>query len=218
MSGTGEEPNEVLVTERLEELREQIYLVEKSLSKYGFDPRRGIESYKVSELKALISRSGNGEEVRKLLMKLVELKERLYLELYRQAGLKQINVDTDTPEKRLMAIKVWLATGKTDSERSTRSEPRDVLRGVADALERCGSSNDCKEKIMDLLRASYKRDYDRHRVVKRALELCASYGDAGDHVLENVDATPVDELVDRLVSCAERVGRNKLARLMKVRG
>lgn len=211
------EPNEEAITERLEELRKQIYEVEKSLSKYGFDPRRGIESYKVSELRELTSRSQNADEVKRLLLKLIELQELLYLELYRMAGLKRMNVDTDTPEKRLMTIKEWLITGRANSIiQVAKSKFKEALSMVANVLETC--NDNCKEEIKNVLQRVYKRDYDRYRVVRQVLELCTSYGNVGKEILEGIESESLDNLADKLVECAKKMGKEKLARIIKVRG
>lgn len=211
------ELNGETITERLEELRKQIYEVEKSLSKYGFDPRRGIESYKVSELRELTSRSQNADEVKRLLLKLIELQELLYLELYRMAGLKRMNVDTDTPEKRLMTIKEWLIAGRANSiTRVAKSKFKEALSMVANVLETC--NDNCKEEIKNVLQRVYKRDYDRYRVVRRVLELCTSHGNVGKEILEGIESESLDDLVDRLVECARKMGKEKLARIIKVRG
>jgi len=211
------ELNEEAITERLEELRKQIYEVEKSLSKYGFDPRRGIESYKVSELRELTSRSQNADEVKRLLLKLIELQELLYLELYRMAGLKRMNVDTDTPEKRLMTIKEWLIAGRANSIiRVAKSKFKEALSMVANVLETC--NDNCKEEIKNVLQRVYKRDYDRYRVVRQVLELCTSYGNVGKEILEGIESESLDNLADKLVECAKKIGKEKLARIIKVRG
>jgi len=208
--------NEEAITERLEELRKQIYKVEKSLSKYGFDPRRGIESYKVSELRELISRSRNTKEVKQLLLTLIELQEQLYLKLYRLAGLRRMNVDTDTPEKKLMTIKEWLITGRANSVQVAISKFEKALSMVANVLETC--SNSCEEEIKKVLQTVYKRDYDRYRVVRRVLELCIFYGNLSKEILEGIESEPLDNLVVKLVECAKKIGKEKLARIIKARG
>lgn len=205
------------ITERLEALRKRIYEIEKCLSKYGFDPRRGIESYKVSELKKLISSSRNAKRAKQLLLELIELQELLYTELYRTAKLKKMNVDTDTPEKRLATIKRWLIPVKAEpAAQVTKSKFKDALLMVARALETCNTN--CKEEIKHVLQEIYKRDYDRCRVIKYLIELCISYGGAGKGILERTEIASLDSLIDGLIECSRKIGRRKLARLIEAWG
>ncbi|MEM3806160.1 MAG: hypothetical protein QXU60_04515 [Sulfolobales archaeon] len=91
------------------ELRRRIRELEKALSAYGFDCRRGIETYKVSEIKRILREAGPREgEARVILRELVEAQLALYRELYSMVGAREIVVDSDTPERRVKEIKEWL--------------------------------------------------------------------------------------------------------------
>lgn len=208
--------NSRCVAERLGKLRDEIYALEKELAQFGFDIRRGVESYKVSELKRFLAKSKNKRRVKSLLLKLIELHELLYLELYNLAGLKRMNVDTDTPEKRLMMLKEWLITGKTTSLTPRETKFKSALRSVAEVLEQC--RDDCEVKIYEVLVRVYKRDYDRYRVAKWVLDLCTSFD--GTHVDEpgNLESIPVRDLSKKIAECAQTIGKEKLARLIIVRG
>ena len=157
-------------TERLEGLRLRIRELEERLASFGFDPRRGIESYGVGELKRLVARSPRPEEAKNLLMELIEAQEQLYKELYEAGGMKEMDVDTDTPEKRLLLIKKWLLG--EEEERVVRP-PRFcfVVKKVLDEAEK-GSI----EGVLDALKGGYKRDYDRHRVLRFLLDCCRELG------------------------------------------
>jgi hypothetical protein len=170
------------MTELLEALREEIWLLERELGKFGFDSRRGIESYDIAELREVLGRSGNESRARELLLKLIELQERLYKALYELSSSKELNVDTESPEKRLLLIKSWLKGDGATARGRTRSKFAEALRSTIRVLEEC--EDDCVDKVLATLRTAYKRDYDRHRVVDRMLEMC-------------IDATKADDLPSR---------------------
>ena len=205
-----------LIIERLEGLRKKIYKVEKKLVKYGFDLRRGVESYRINELRKLLERSGDKEKAKALLMQLVNLQEQLYLELYRLVGLKHLNVDTDTPEKRLTMIKEWLLTGKTSPAQPRKSRFKQALKAVTKSLEECDEN--CVAKIEEALRSVYKRDYDRYRVAKWILELCVSYGWIDEDILKDLESLPIRILAERVAECVHRVGKEKLLKIIRVKG
>jgi hypothetical protein len=205
-----------LVTEKLEPLRERIYKLERELAELGFDIKRGVESYKVSELKRLLAKTRDKEKAKALLLELVNLHEQLYLELYNLAGLKRLNVDTDTPEKRLMIIKEWLLTGKVNSAGAQKNKFKGALKNIAEALERC--QDDCVSRIQDVLLTAYKRDYDRYRVARWILSICVSYGGAPADVLNGLESAPVGSLAKKIAECAHTLDKEKLSKLIKIKG
>lgn len=208
--------NDEIVTERLEPLREEIYRLERELAELGFDIKRGVESYKVSELKRLLAKTKDREKAKALLLELVKLHERLYLELYNLAGLKRLNVDTDTPEKRLMVIKEWLLTGKVNSTGLQENKFKVALKDIAEVLERC--QDDCVSKVHNVLLTTYKRDYDRYRVVRWILSLCMSHGGAPADILNGLESAPISLLAEKIVECAHTLGMEKLSKLIKIKG
>jgi len=209
-STPGEGGSELLVTEGLEELRERLLALERELAKYGFDPRRGLESYSVGELREILARSDRGGEAKKLLLEVVKLQKELYRRLYEQAGLKELRVDTDTPEKRLLAIEAWLVQGKANSESNAReSKFVQALRSVATVLATC--KDDCRDRLVSVLANVYKRDYDRYRVLREVLSICVDLGGLRSEDVSDIEKKAVTDLVGLVMICAESVGRARLA-------
>jgi hypothetical protein len=192
------------VTEFLEALREEIWLLEIELGKFGFDPRRGIESYDIAELREVLSRSGNESRARELLLKLIELQERLYKALYELSGSKELNVDTKSPEKRLLLIKSWLRGDGANISWRVGSKFAEALRSIIRALEKC--EGDCVDRVLAILRTVYKRDYDRHRVVDRMLKMCVDTAKADD--LPNRWCEDLN-LPDKVRLLVERVSKDR---------
>jgi len=202
-------------SETLENLRAQIRAVEKELSKYGFDVRRGIESYRINEIKGIMNNAKNPDDVRKLLAELIELQERLYKSLYELSGLKELSIDTDTPEGKMLTIKEWLMSGsvKNRGNAATSSKFFKAVVEVLEILEERGDVNVdeplCRGKIVSVLNKAYKRDYDRHRVLKYLLSVCGELRALDKTQLERVDSMPVNVLVDLLLSCIKYLNRNE---------
>ena len=193
--------NVEVVSGALEDLRLRIRGIEKELSKYGFDPRRGIESYKISELKKLLDASGNNRRaVEELLLRLIEMQETLYKKLYELASLREINVDTDTPEKRLIAIKEWLLGGKVNARQPCTGTSRfsQAVLKVLDAIGESSEDDARKKRILEMLRRMYKRDYDRYRVLRFILSTCMEVGIIDDTPLKRAEDVSLEELVKDL--------------------
>lgn len=202
------------ISERLDALRREILNLEIELAKYGFDPRRGIESYSVSEIKDLLERAGsNYPEVKELLIKLVETQERLYKELYSFAGLKELNVDTETPEKNVMKIKEWLLAGKAPA-RDNSTKFKHAIEEVTKALQKCHAN--CGSRVLEVLVRIYKRDYDRYRVIKRVIEVCIELG--GLEEPPELETLPIESAVTLIDECAKKLGHSKLALNLKFKG
>lgn len=208
--------DELFITENLEELRERLLTIEKELAKYGFDPRRGLESYRVSELRELIVRTGRGEEAKRLLLELVRLQKELYRRLYEQAGLKELRVDTDTPEKRLLAIEAWLVQGKANSvSNMQQSKLVQALSSIATTLTIC--KDDCPNQLASVLNNVYKRDYDRYRILGEVLDVCVDLGALRSEDVSDIEKKAVIDLIDLVLICAEKVGRSKLISRIRAR-
>jgi hypothetical protein len=212
--------NEIMaISEKLDRLREEILKLERELSKYGFDPRRGIESYSISEMEKLLKRAGpNYVRIKELLYELVCAQEKLYRELYSSAGLRELNVDTETPEKNLIRLKRWLLAGK-DVEALPASNVTkfdQVLGRIARILRRC--QDNCVGEILTALKSMYKRDYDRYRVVKRIAENCAALGGLEAAIVEKIETLPLERAVEVIVECSKKVGCVRLATYLEARG
>ena len=204
------------VSERLDELREEILKLEHELSKFGYDPRIGIESRKVSELKELIERAGSErEKVKELLTKLIEMQKKLYKELYHSAGLKKLNVDTETPEKNLVRIKKWLLGEGENPVPSGVTKFKQALEEIASVLQTCQESRE--SEILSTLRRIYKRDYDRYRIVRYVLETCAELGGL-DGEIGDLTAHSLESAVRLLIECADKVGVPQLVTRLRAVG
>ncbi|RLI82952.1 hypothetical protein DRP04_02705 [Archaeoglobales archaeon] len=207
------------MSEALEDIRLQIHAIERELSKYGFDLRRGIESYKVSEIKKIINNSKNPHEVKKILLKLVGVQEKLYEELYKFAGLKDLDVDTDTPEGRLLTIKEWLTSGKTTNHTNTPATSKfsEAILKILEIIERYEDSNICADKIVLSLNEIYKRDYDRHRVLKYLLSVCRELRAIEETQLKRAESMPVSSLVETLLSCVRSIDKHRFKSTVRSR-
>jgi len=219
MSETRPHENEVCISEALDKLREEILKLERELGRFGYDSRRGIESYSISELKGLIGRAGPERlKVRELLVRLVNIQEELYKELYCLAGLKELNVDTETPEKNVLRLKKWLLAGEVAAspgnvvEAKTKFER--ALEAVVETLRTC--QENCEDELLNALRGVYKRDYDRYRVIKHALEVCVKLGYTVD--LSKLDSASLESAARLLSECARNVGVPELAAHLKMTG
>lgn len=209
----------VITSQELEALRNLIYDIERELAKLGMDFRRGIESYGLSELKSLLTKSPNREQVRELLLKLLELQENLYRELYGIAGLKEMSTDTDMPEKRVSNIREWLLSGSTRSSPKFPAESKQstVMRRLADLLAGVDSEDECSKEVVSLLESSYKRNYDRLRVLRIVLKACVHEGVVTWESVEKAENS-LYELVSILLACRKSLGRERLSALIAGRG
>lgn len=195
----------------LEDLRLAILKAQQGLVNYGFDPRRGVETYSLSDLRNMLMHAP--AEVRASLLVLIETQEKLYLELYGIAGLKKLSVDTDTPEKRLATVKNWLLGGeKNNPEKKNVSKFRETVKGLASILARYDDA-ECEKEITSLLDAMYKREYDKVRVIRWVLDRCVGTGMAGDPVAE-ASSPSLHELLRSLLECREKMGKQWIAALL----
>jgi len=195
------------ISEKLDKLREEVLKLERELGKYGYDPRRGIESYSISELKDMIKKAGSEHaKVRDLLAKLVETQKKLYRELYNAAGLRELNVDTETPEKNLLKIEEWLLMSRENLVNHDITKFEKILGEIAKILGNC--QENCETEILGVLRKVYKRDYDRYRVIKYVIETC---GRLGIYEEKEIETLSLKDAVNLIVRCAKKVGPTKLA-------
>lgn len=191
----------------INELREKIRMLERSLAEYGFDYRRGIETWKISELKKMLFKAGGSGRVKEILKELVETQETLYYELYQLAGAKEIAVDTDTPEKRLKEIKSWLE-GRQRNEGNRKGLFAKAVREVLESFER----NETPVSVVETLNHIYKRDYDRFRVLKFVLSLCKEI----DASIEEPKQQDLNNIANVVVLALSRVGVDKVRKLARV--
>ena len=201
------------VMRELEPLRLKIYELERRLSKYGLDPRRGIESYKISEIRELLARQRYNREFQELLLELIETQEALYRKLYEIAGLRELNVDTDSPEKHLFSIKERV-TGKSPISNTHVSKFEVALRRVLEVLEKSGVELS-KEDVLRALREVYKRDYDRHRVLVYILKRCRNLIPEREVDFRDLESKPLSQLADLLVLCVSLLGKERVVKVIK---
>jgi hypothetical protein len=210
------EKDALALSEKLDTIRKEILNLEIELSKYGFDPRRGIESYSISEIKSLLQRSGSKcTRVRELLTKLVETQERLYRELYNLAGLRDLNIDTETPEKNTARIKKWLLTEELPTPAHGGSTKfRYAIDEIVRILREC--ETECGDRILEVLMRVYKRDYDRYRVIRYLLEVCVDLGGLKS-VPPALETLPIESVRTLINGCIEKTGRFRLISSLKRR-
>jgi hypothetical protein len=192
----------------VDELREKIRTLERSLRTHGFNDRRGIETWKIGELKDMLSKMGNSEKVKEILKELVETQEILYLELYRLSGAKEIMVDTDTPEKKLKEIKAWL-----QGQKKNNKKPKGLfVKAVSMVLEDI-EKNKNTTFIIGTLNQVYQRDYDRFRVLEFLLSICKELGSK----IEEPGKRDLNSLAKVVVFNVSKVGLDKVRNLAKAR-
>lgn len=189
------------------ELRKKIKELEKALSAYGFDSKRGIETYKVSEIKDILRRAGTREgDAKKILRELLRAQQTLYRELYRMAGIKEVEVDTDMPEKRIREIKEWL-----EGRKENRGEGVNLFAITVNKVLSMIKEGKDTSSIMELLARSYKRDYDRFRVLEFLVKLCEELGAKAER------PRTLNELADFTMAQIYRIGVDKVWQLAMAR-
>jgi hypothetical protein len=198
-----------LASERLDKLREEIYRLERELAGFGYDPRRGIESYSVSELRELIERAGPKRPfLEESLIRLIDAQTELYKELYRLAGFKELDVDTEIPEKNLMRLKEWISTGGAAPGFGAPTKFEQALKEIAEVLR--SRQEGYGDGALRVLRRVYKRDYDRYRAMKRILGICAELG-CYDKRMDDLEMLPLGIAAKLLDDCVRKVGPLRLA-------
>jgi len=158
--------------ETIENLRLKIFELEKELSKFGFDKRRGIESYKISELKKLIKDSTSTSEVLGILKQIVAIQEELYERLYALTGAEFKEIDTDTPEHRILKIKEMFENRvrKTEPRTETETKLNSLVKSIITIMEEF-PEEECVNRVISILKSLYKRDYDRYRIIVHVLKM-----------------------------------------------
>jgi hypothetical protein len=186
-----------------ERLRRKVWRLERKLTLYGFDKRRGIETYKISEiekvLKALSQK--DAKNAKKLLKALVKVQQTLYDELYKIAGATELSVDTHMPESKLKEIKAWL-----EGLKKGRKVDKRFAEAVREVLKTIKHGGDAEALASVLLRL-YKRDYDRFRVLDFLASACEEIGakirkplpeslqDASEALLASISVLNLDDIV-----------------------
>jgi len=91
----------------LDRVRGEIYAAEQVLiDKYGFDSKRGVETYKISEIKFLAKKNGPSEEFLNDLRKCVDLHKEFYRNYHRQSAFQPVKDDVAT--QNINRIDRWL--------------------------------------------------------------------------------------------------------------
>lgn len=207
---------DITTSPELENLRSQILDIERKLSELGMNPRRGLESYSINELKKIFRNIKDKEKLKKLLLELIELQERLYHTLYTLAGLKELNVDTDIPERKLLLIKKWVLTGESSERLRLTSESKQLvaIKGLADLLASVEDDEECLRRVESLLRNVYKRDYDRYRVLKLVIDACIKHGHLSREKIEEA-GNSLRKLILLLLECRKVIGAYRLSEFIK---
>jgi len=156
-----------------EQLRKKVGMLERKLSLYGFDKRRGIETYEISEIKKILKvlSQKDAENAKKLLKELVKTQQMLYDELYRMAGATEISVDTHMQENKLWEIKAWLEGTKKSGNKADKR----FSEAIMEALKIIRQEGDT-EALARVLSRFYKRNYDRFRVLDFLASICKEAG------------------------------------------
>ena len=154
----------------LEDLRQKIYEIEKKLIDFNFDPHRGIETYKPSEIKVLLRKSKQSSELIRLLKEAITLQTEFYRRLYLLTNTKNIDVDTDSPEKNILRIRNVLEHDARDQSSIIKiPKSKKVISAIKEILGESKDSERCFNEIIHIIKKEYKRDYDRFRVLELLL-------------------------------------------------
>ncbi|MCS7385120.1 MAG: hypothetical protein NDF55_00075 [archaeon GB-1867-005] len=125
-----------------------------------------------------------------------------------------LDIDTDSPERRLVRIKEWLEKKAAHKPIRSRKKFIDTIKSVLQVIKLRDSNNDevLTNIIMGILTKSYKRDYDRYRVLKFIIESMQRFC-ATNHLESlqmNIEMLPINELVRKVVKDLRKVDVNKL--------
>lgn len=170
-------------SEKLERLRSKIFKCELKLIEFGFGKSRGIETYLIKEIKYLIKNSKESEEVMKIISDVVSLQEELYSELYKLGGMEKMDVDTFSPEKKILAIKEKILNPKIKSNSNLKKKKTQMSISLEQVLELLDSKqNSIIDKIMICLKNNYQRTYDHTRVI--------------DYIIKYIHQRPLNNMSD----------------------
>ncbi len=155
----------------LENLRREIYNYEHQLEKHGFNSRRGIETYKISEINKIINNSQKSEQILNLIKIIITTQEALYRELYNSVGMKEMNVDTSSPEKSISLIKEKIIEKKSSPKTVKKNtKMKTSIEQILQQIEIDKDIHECANKIITILKRTYQRTYDHQRVLRYLLD------------------------------------------------
>lgn len=215
----------IISNEQLENLRIKIWDLEEQLTRYGFEPGRGIETYSGGELRKILNSLPipKRKKALEIISMIIELQETLYWTLYKLAGATEVvkNVDTDTPEIRLQKLREWLDNYASSSKSSKKRKPNKSSKSfsiwVKKTLYLCLKAKNTQgviDEIEELLTKAYKRKYDRFRVLSAIVEACEELDQ--DVPRLNVDMT-LREAIEQCIIAVSKVPENMLLKNIKRR-
>jgi hypothetical protein len=187
-----------------EQLRREVWRLERELTLYGFDNKRGIETYNISEIKKVLKALSqkDAKDAKKLLRDLVRVQRTLYDELYKMAGATEMSVDTHMPESKLREIEAWLE----GPQKGRHKVEMRFAEAVMEVLKTIKRGRDA-EALTGILLRLYKRNYDRFRVLDFLASACEEMGakikrplpeslrDASEALLASTSALNLDDIV-----------------------
>jgi hypothetical protein len=78
-----------------------------------------------------------------------------------------LEVDTDTPERKILMLKECLVgTLNKPRQRPIRTKFAEGVNKIIDIIKSCENLEECVEKVIVSLEKTYKREYDKYRVIE----------------------------------------------------
>lgn len=165
----------------IEKQRAKLHLLEGKLTSFGFDARRGLETYTIQEIKKLARKNGFSTDFLEALDRCLLEHISFYNALHKKI-FEPLSVERDMPEKNIQAIQEWLTHFRQGTPRRKASESISLVlyRHFLTELKRAQSPAQL-EGWYEELKKSYKREYDIYRFVDLLARLYNIY--AGSEVL-----------------------------------
>jgi uncharacterized membrane protein YheB (UPF0754 family) len=147
----------------IEKQRVRLRSLEKELEPFGFDSRKGLETYSLQEIRKLAKRNRFSKNFLKTLNKCLHKHMDFYRTLHHE-GFEPLSIERDMPEKNVQAIQEWLTNLKKGAplKKTKESISSALSRCFLEKLKQTQTPNQLEEWYGEL-RRFYKREYDIYR-------------------------------------------------------
>jgi len=158
----------------IEEYRSMLRSLERKMESFGFDARRGLETYSVQEIKNLARKNGFSKEFLMTLDKCLREHVEFYTTLHTKTS-EPLLVEREMPEKTIQAIQEWLTHFRRGIPNKVREPITSVLsRRFLIELEQVQDPSQLEEWYEELGKL-YKREYDIYRFADLLARLYNEY-------------------------------------------
>ena len=151
----------------LDKLRTELRLLEMDLQKFGFERNRGLETYSVKEIRQLAEKNKFSKNFTTALRKCLDKHLQFYSKLHGVDTFKPIKENVATAN--IWKINKWmLRPNREIVSRPPRKLPKSakLLRLFFNELSRAKTSRHFDDWYDNVLRRTYKREYDIYRFVE----------------------------------------------------